>query len=55
MFKGFHGNDTDFNRNWFTSQGDTIVGSMVFNVWFPIAMEFGNYSMRLGFRMLDKI
>jgi hypothetical protein len=19
MFKGFHGNDTDFNRNWFTS------------------------------------
>jgi hypothetical protein len=27
---------------------------MVFNVWFPIAMEFGNYSMRLGFRMLDK-
>jgi len=26
---------------------------MVFNIWFPFAMEFGNYSMRLGYRILD--
>ena len=53
IFSSFRGNDTDFNRNWFTSQGDTIVASMVFNTWFPIAMECANYSQRLSFRMLD--
>ena len=53
IFSGFSGSDSDFNRNWFTSQGDTIVGSMVFNIWFPYAMECCNYSMRLGFRILD--
>jgi hypothetical protein len=49
----FKGNDSDFNQSWFTSMGDTIVGSMVFNVWFPVVMEFCNYGMRLGFRILD--
>lgn len=53
MLSAFNGNDTDFNRNWFTSQGDTIVKSMVFNIWFPIAMEFGNYCQRSTFRFMD--
>ena len=26
---------------------------MVFNIWFPIAMEFANYSQRLTFRIMD--
>ena len=26
---------------------------MVFNIWFPIAMEFGNYCQRCTFRFMD--
>jgi hypothetical protein len=51
----FKGNISDFNQNWFTSMGDTIVGSMKFNVWFPIVMEIINWSMRYGFRTLDRV
>lgn len=48
-FAFFNGNDSDFNTNWFTSQGETIVGSMVFNIWFPFMMEVGYKCMRLTF------
>ena len=50
----FKGNDSDFNQNWFTSMGDTIVGSMKFNIWFPVAMEIGMYMMRTAFRLKDR-
>ena len=53
IFTIFNGNDTDFNRNWFTSQGDTIVKSMVFNIWFPFAMEWANFCQRTTFRIMD--
>ena len=33
--------------------GDTIVSAMVFNVWFPVVMEFINYGMRAAFRLKD--
>ena len=33
--------------------GDTIVAAMVFNVWFPVVMEFINYGMRSAFRLKD--
>jgi hypothetical protein len=49
----FTGSDSDFNQNWFTTMGDTIVGSMRFNVWFPIVMEIINWMMRSAFRLLD--
>ena len=49
----FTGNDSDFNSNWFTSQGDTIVGSMVFNIYFPFFMEIGYWMMRLAYRLKD--
>jgi hypothetical protein len=49
----FRGNDSDFNQNWYTSMGDTIVGSMKFNIWFPVAMEFGYWGMRLAYRLRD--
>lgn len=49
----FKGNDSDFNQNWFTSMGDTIVGSMKFNVWFPVVMEIMNWGMRAAFRYKD--
>lgn len=49
----FNGQDTDFNTRWLTSQGETIVGSMVFNIWFPFAMELGYQCMRMTFRLKD--
>lgn len=51
--KYFKGHDSDFNQNWFTGMGDTIVAAMVFNVWFPVVMEFINYGMRYAFRLKD--
>ena len=53
--KNFNGLISDFNQDWFTSMGDTIVAAMVFNVWFPVVMEFINYGMRSGFRLKDYI
>lgn len=37
MFEG--GTITDFNKVWFDTFGDTIIGAMKFNIWFPIANE----------------
>jgi hypothetical protein len=50
----FDGTDSDFNQNWFSSIGDTIVGSMMFNIYFPIAMEFVWFAMRSVYRLKDK-
>ena len=50
----FAGSDSDFNRNWFKSIGDTIVQAMVFNIWFPIAMEIMWFAMRTAFRLKDQ-
>jgi hypothetical protein len=35
--------------------GDTIVAAMVFNVWFPVVMEFINYGLRQVFILKDYI
>lgn len=35
------GKNSDFNANWFTSQGDTIVKAMVANCYFPFFFECG--------------
>jgi len=51
----FNGSDSDFNQNWFNSIGDTVVQAMVFNIWFPIAMEIGYFGMRTAFRLKDSI
>jgi len=51
---GLNGDSSDFNQNWFTNIGDTIVGSLVFNILFPIVMEFGWFSMRLAKRLMDR-
>lgn len=53
--KAFNGSDSDFNQNWFSSIGDTIVGSMMFNIYFPIGMEIMWYGMRTAFRLKDKM
>ena len=51
---GFKGDSSDFNQNWFTNIGDTIVGSMKFNIYFPFAMEIFWFSLRGMKRIFDK-
>jgi hypothetical protein len=50
---GLKGPIADFNMNWFTNIGDTIVGSLKFNIVYPVVMEVGWFSKRLLFRILD--
>lgn len=47
------GDSSDFDQDWFVNIGDTIVGSMVFNVIFPVFMEIGWFCYRSTFRILD--
>jgi len=49
------GGDSDFNDDWFANIGDTIVGSMVFNVFFPVVMEVLYFSIRSLKRILDSV
>lgn len=49
-----HASNKDFNQNWFTNIGDTIASAMAFNVYFPICMEIGWFSIRTLKRILDK-
>lgn len=48
------GQYSDFNSGWFRQVGNIIVGSMAFNVYYPIIEAVGYYLMRLGFRILDR-
>lgn len=34
--------------------GKTLVGTMEFNSWFPIANEFAQYGVRLAMRIKDR-
>ena len=44
---------SDFETNWYTQMGETIVGSMTINMVFPIGFEIGMYFMRNTLRCLD--
>lgn len=48
------GDASDFTQNWYVNLGDTIVGSMKFNIIFPIGMEIGFFGLRFLKRFLDK-
>jgi len=48
------GDSSDFNQNWFVNIGDTIVGSMMFNIYYPAVMEAGWFGLRTLKRLLDK-
>ena len=45
---------SDFDDDWFLVIGNALVGTLIFTSVFPIMEAFGFYSMRLGFRFLDK-
>lgn len=57
FFGGWFRNGTfsDFNTAWFDTFGDTLVGSMRFNCYYPIASEIAWYSIRLAKRLWDKL
>jgi hypothetical protein len=48
------GRFADFDTIWFNDIGSTLVGAMVFNVYWPIAEFFVNFGMRTGYRLLDR-
>jgi hypothetical protein len=50
----FSGGASDFRPSWFSDIGNTLVGAMMFNVYWPILEFFCYYGMRLGFRILDR-
>lgn len=51
IFKGKIG---DFNTFWFGDIGKTLVGAMMFNVYWPVMEAFVWYGYRLAFRLLDR-
>jgi hypothetical protein len=50
----FNGNYPDFNFNWYSDIGATIVFTMVFNAFWPFIEIAMTYGVALLFRILDK-
>lgn len=50
----FNGNYPDFNFNWYSDIGATIVYTMVFNAFWPFIEIAMNYGTSLIFRILDR-
>jgi hypothetical protein len=50
---GLKGSISDFNSDWFRVTGKTIVGTMIFNAYYPILEFFGYYALRFFFRLID--
>jgi len=48
-----NGTVTDFNQAWFDTFGDTIVGAMMFNVYYPIVNEIIWFGIRSAKRLKD--
>jgi len=44
----------DFNSMWFRTIGNTLVGTMWFNAFFPVIEALGYFGLRLLFRILDR-
>ena len=45
---------TDFNSQWFNDIGTTLVGAMMFNVYWPVVEFFVFFGMRSTFRFMDR-
>ncbi|CDW86701.1 UNKNOWN [Stylonychia lemnae] len=50
----FKGNVPDFNEFWFQDIGNTLVGAMLFNIYWPVLEFFVWYGYRTLFRCLDR-
>lgn len=47
------GTESDFDKTWFKVIGNTLVGTMIFTMIFPIIEAFGFFGLRLLFRIMD--
>jgi hypothetical protein len=50
----FSRNLTDFNAVWFNDIGYTLVGAMMFNIYWPLIEFCSFFMMRTGYRLLDR-
>ena len=48
------GQFSDFDQMWFRSIGNTIIGTMYFNAFFPVLESLGYLGLRLLFRIMDR-
>ena len=48
------GQFSDFDQMWFRSIGNTIIGTMWFNAFFPVLESLGYLGLRLLFRIMDR-
>ena len=48
------GLESDFDESWFKVIGNTLVGTMIFTMIFPILEAFGFWGLRLLMRILDR-
>ena len=44
----------DFNSSWYKIIGNTMVGTMIFTMLFPIIEAIGFWALRLFMRFLDR-
>jgi len=44
----------DFNPAWFINIGNILIGTMMFNSWYPILEVILYWGLRVFFRLLDK-
>lgn len=50
----FGRNQPDFDSVWFNDIGNTLIGAMTFNIYWPILEFFVFWGMRFGFRFMDR-
>lgn len=50
----FSGEYTDFGTQWFKDIGNTLIGAMIFNIYWPVCEFFMWYSKRVLMRILDR-
>ena len=48
------GLESDFDMSWFKVIGNTLVGTMIFSMIFPVLEAFGFFGLRLLGRILDR-
>lgn len=52
---GFNkGSFGDFNSTFFKTIGNTLIGTMMFNAYYPLLEFVGYWFMRFAFRWLDR-
>jgi len=44
----------DFDSDWFQNIGNTLIGAMFFNIYWPVLEFFCFWGMRTGYRILDR-